>query len=151
MNGITIPLRTFFLVILLSSGQHYGNAEESVSKFLEPSQSQYSKELLARCLTDKGFVVYESITCSACRAQRKLFGNAFEFITVIECNPIVPEHQTDRCLEKEIWKTPTWIMEQDGKEIKRLEGYQLLKDLDTFSGCNIGTKLDGILQGHSGF
>ena len=151
MNGITKPLTTFLLIILLSGGQQNGRAGERVSKFLEPSQSQYSRELLARCLTDKGFVVYESITCSACRAQRKLFGKAFEYITAIECNPIVSEHQTDRCLEKEIWKTPTWILEQGGKEIKRLEGYQLLKDLDTFSGCDIDTKLDGVLHGHSGF
>ncbi len=147
MKVITIPLATFLLIILLSTAQQIGIAGESVSKFVNPFQSEYSKKLLASCLTNKGFVVYESVTCSDCRAQRKLFGKAFEYITAIECNPIVPEHQTDRCLQMEIWKTPTWILEQGGKEIKRLEGYQLLKDLNTFSGCNIDIKLDeGLLQ-----
>jgi hypothetical protein len=126
---------TLLLIILLSNCQQDSNDKNKALK-LEGS-SQQSKELLARCLADKGFVMYGSITCSACRAQRKLFGKAFEYIIAIECNPNAPDNQTDRCLEKDIRKVPTWILEKNGQEIKRLESYQLLKDLESFAGCGI--------------
>ena len=99
----------------------------------DPTPEQLEK--LARCLTDKGFVVYGTSTCSGCRAQRKAFGDAWSYINYVECDPHEPESQVDRCLKFKIRKTPTWILEVDGKEIKRLESYQLLEDLARFSGC----------------
>ena len=92
-------------------------------------------EPLARCLTEKGWVMYGSITCSACRAQRKAFGDAFALIAEVECNPHAPNTQVDRCLARDIATTPTWIQEQDGTEIARIPGYQLLEDLARETGC----------------
>lgn len=116
-----------FAVLLLASGG------ESYSQ--EPTQEQLAA--LAHCLTDKGFVMYGSITCSACAAQRKAFGQAFAHIREIECNPHAPNSQVQLCLKRKIRKTPTWIAEKDGKEVKRTEGYQLLEDLASFAGCNL--------------
>ncbi len=99
----------------------------------EPTQA--ALEGLAVCLSGKGVVMYGSITCSACRAQRKAFGDAFSHIKEIECNPHAPNTHAELCIEKNIQKTPTWIMEKDGKETKRIEGYQLLEDLASFAGC----------------
>jgi hypothetical protein len=75
------------------------------------------------------------LTCSACRAQRKAFGTAFAYITEIECHPHAENTQADRCIEKKIRFTPTWIAEPNGQELKRLEGYQLLATLASFAGC----------------
>jgi hypothetical protein len=97
--------------------------------------TQEALAALARCLTEQGFVMYGSITCSACRAQRKAFGPAFAYIEEIECNPHAANTQVERCLERKIQTTPTWIAEKNGKEIRRLEGYQLLEDLASFAGC----------------
>lgn len=116
-----------FAVLLLASGG------ESYSQ--ESTQEQLAA--LARCLTDKGFVMYGSITCSACAAQRKAFGQAFAHIREIECNPHALNSQVQLCLKRKIRKTPTWIAEKDGKEVKRIEGYQLLEDLASFAGCNL--------------
>lgn len=99
----------------------------------EPTQEALAG--LARCLTEKGVVMYGSITCSACRAQRKMFGQSFSQIKEVECNPNAPNTQVERCMKKKIEKTPTWIMERGGEEIKRLEGYQLPNDLASFAGC----------------
>jgi hypothetical protein len=93
-------------------------------------------EQLAQCLDDKGWVMYGSFTCSACRAQRKAFGDAFALIKEIECNPTAKNSQAERCLEKKIRKMPTWIREQDGAELGRLEGYQLLEDLAAGASCS---------------
>lgn len=112
-------------LLLASVGESYSG---------EPTQEELV--VLARCLTDKGFVMYGSITCSACSAQRKAFGQAFAHIKEIECNPHAPNSQVQLCLKRKIRKTPTWIAEKDGKEVKRIEGYQLLEDLASFAGCN---------------
>lgn len=92
-------------------------------------------ESFARCLSEKGYLMYSSFTCSHCRAQRKSFGSAFEYIKEIECNPSAPNTQVERCIENKIRKIPTWIQEVDGREQKRLEGYQLLEALSVSSGC----------------
>lgn len=90
---------------------------------------------MARCLTQNGWIMYGSITCSACRAQRKSFGAAFSEIVEIECNPNAPGTQVELCLEKKIGPTPTWIREVDGEERGRIEEYQLLEDLADLTGC----------------
>ncbi len=110
-----------------------GNSHADGSRFENPDEAALVE--LATCLTEKGWVMYGSITCSACRAQRKAFGKAFSHIKEIECNPHAPNTQVELCLERKIKKTPTWIMEKDGKEIKRIEGYQLLENLAPLSGC----------------
>lgn len=79
--------------------------------------------------------MYGSITCSACRAQRKGFGEAFAEINEIECNPNAPGTQVELCLKRKIGPTPTWIREEDGEERERIEGYQLMEDLADQTGC----------------
>ncbi len=95
----------------------------------------WTKDSLALCLAEKGWVMYGSITCSACRAQRKAFGKSFEHITEVECNPHIPNNQVELCLKRKIKKTPTWIREKDGKEIGRIVSYQLLEDLARLTDC----------------
>ncbi len=99
-------------------------------------QNAWANEQLARCMAEQGWVLYGSITCSACRAQRKAFGEAFAHITEIECNPHIAGNQVERCLDRKIRRTPTWIMEKDGVESGRIESYQLLEDLARLTGCD---------------
>lgn len=91
----------------------------------------------AKCLTEKGVRMYGSVTCSTCAKQRKLFGDSFQYISEIECNPRYPHAQTDRCIAKKIENTPTFIMEgPDQTEIKRMSpGLQSFEELAEFSGC----------------
>lgn len=98
-------------------------------------QSAWASERLARCMAEQGWIMYGSITCSACRAQRKGFGEAFAHITEIECNPHIANSQVERCLNRKIGQTPTWILEQEGVEIRRIEGYQLLENLERLTNC----------------
>jgi len=80
--------------------------------------------------------MYGSSTCSACLAQRKMFGEAFVHIREIECNPHAPDSEVDLCIAKKIRRTPTWILERDGQEIMRLQDYQLMETLSKESGCD---------------
>jgi len=91
----------------------------------------------AQCLKDEGVKMYGSMTCSICAKQKTLFGTSFQYINEIECHPRGKNPQTELCLQKDIQKTPTWILEKDGIEIKRLKGYQTLEKLSELSGCSM--------------
>ena len=123
------------LCCMFVSGCEKGDGTGDGARTKEPTQEALAG--LAQCLREKGVVMYGSITCSACRAQRKAFGPAFSHIKEVECNPNAPNTQVERCMKKKIQKTPTWIMEKGGEEMKRSEGYQLLNDLASFAGCKL--------------
>lgn len=88
----------------------------------------------AKCIAGKGIKVYGSELCSACRAEKKIFGPSWEFIGMIECNPNFEGNKADECLEVGIEITPTFIMGD-----KRAEGFQLMDELAEFSGCELPT------------
>lgn len=100
-----------------------------------PQEQTTDLNAFAQCLGEKGVKMYGSYICSACLATKKAFGPAFEHIEEIECHPRGPNPQTELCLTRNIQKTPAWIMEENGNEIKRLEGFQDFNDLAAFSGC----------------
>ena len=93
----------------------------------------------AKCIKQSGLKIYGSFTCSTCKRQRELFGSAWQYVGEIECHPRGENPQTELCLEKNIEKTPTWIFEKDGVDMKRVEGFQDLEGLAELSGCEIGT------------
>lgn len=97
-----------------------------------------SLDAFAQCLADKGVKMYGSYICSACLAQIKMFGGhegSFRYVDYIECHPRGPNPQTNLCLQRDIKATPTWILEKDNIEIKRLGSLQSFESLAEFSGC----------------
>jgi hypothetical protein len=89
----------------------------------------------SQCLAEKGWVMYSSFTCSACRAQRELFGPAAKYLKIVECSPHAPDNQSQQCLKMKIRYTPTWLLEKNGTEIKRIKGYKELEELAALTGC----------------
>ncbi len=80
----------------------------------------------AKCLTEKGLVVYGTDSCEWCQKQKADFKSAWQFINYANCI-----NDPQRCLAVNIESTPTWIS-TDGK---RLVGYQTLEKLSEESGC----------------
>src|SRR3989344_7745297 len=91
----------------------------------------------AGCLYDKGFVMYGSKGCAACAKQRAMFGDAFQFVEEIECDPRFEGVDRERCEPKKIVRTPTWVQEdEEGNELFRFPaGVVELDDLSAQSGC----------------
>jgi uncharacterized membrane protein len=89
---------------------------------------------LVKYMNEQGWTYYKSYTCSNCRRQEKLLGQAYEFVNSVECHPDGPDGNSELCLEKGIDKTPTWILERDGEEVMRLEGLQPIEKLTEVSG-----------------
>ena len=88
-----------------------------------------------QCLNSKGIVYYKSVRCSTCRRQEMIFGEASKKLNSIECHPDGENPRPELCLSKKITKTPTFLMESGGTEIKRIEGLQQIKDLSAFANC----------------
>ena len=81
---------------------------------------------LAKALTTAGVKIYGSEFCSACKYQKQMFGEAWRFITYINCDISATSGvQTAACRAKGITLYPTWEF-QDGS---RLEGVQQFKTL----------------------
>ena len=91
----------------------------------------------AKCLSEKGAKMYSSYVCSHCKSQKELFGSSFYYVNEIECHPQGPNSQTNLCRQKNVSGTPTWILEPNGIEEKRLAGKQSLESLSAFSGCEL--------------
>lgn len=97
--------------------------------------SQEQTVELTKCMTEKGWAMYSSATCSACRAQLELFGSAYVHLKIIECNPHAPDTQVELCLKKKIRYTPTWLKEENDMEVNRFKGYKELRDLASMTEC----------------
>ena len=59
---------------------------------------------LAQCLTDKGFAMYGTDSCTHCKDQKAEFGESFSLINFTECIKNEPV-----CTAKGIMLYPTWI------------------------------------------
>ena len=130
MNHKTIvPFSLMLLALFFSSIQ----ASEDSSRNPEVSRERLAE--FAQCMTKKGWVMYSSFTCSACRAQQELFGQATIHLKIIECNPHASNTQVQKCLEKQIRYTPTWVMERNDTEVKRSKGYKNSEELASMTGC----------------
>lgn len=104
-----------------------------------PKEEKLNLDAFAQCITDNGFKMYGSMTCSACASTKKFLGSSFQYIDYVECHPRGPNPQTDLCLKMDIFDTPDWTLEEDGEVIKRSSGYLRLKDLAEFTGCSLPT------------
>lgn len=107
--GIAASAVTYFAQTAVSTKTDYSSFVDSLNK--------------------KGVVYYKSVKCSNCRRQEKLLGKAYPKLNSVECHPEGKNPQPELCLSKGIKKTPTFLLEKDGQEIKRLEGLQQIKNI----------------------
>lgn len=99
-----------------------------VAVFVFPRQPQEANVLdgFAQCLTQKGAVMYGAYWCSHCQNEKRAFGDAFKYVTYVECtkDPKV-------CTDAGVKGYPTWKF-PDGRT---LEGEQGIEGLSRSSGC----------------
>lgn len=76
----------------------------------EPTEvtTDINVEILAQCLSKKGAVMYGAFWCPHCQAQKKLFGDDFQFITYQECDAKGPGGNPQVCKSQGITGYPTW-------------------------------------------
>lgn len=82
--------------------------------------------VLAKCLTEKGVKMYGAEWCGHCQNQKKMFGEAFQFVNYIDCDKNV-----QACDEAAVRGYPTWLING-----QKYEGEQTLEELASAAGCN---------------
>lgn len=91
------------------------------------TDTQWKYDTFAKCLTEKGAVMYGTQWCKFCKAQKEIFGNSFRFVNYVDC-----EKQANKCIQDGVNGYPTWII--DGKVYS---GKQELLDLAFLTGCKL--------------
>ncbi|MBW2967652.1 hypothetical protein KY362_04145 [Candidatus Woesearchaeota archaeon] len=104
------------LIILVAGGFAYANSRPGTG---------YDE--FAQCLTEKGAVMYGAYWCSHCKAQKRDFGEAFQYINYVECT-----EDKDVCTDAGIKGFPSWVI--DGKVYS---GRQPLERLAELTQCEL--------------
>jgi hypothetical protein len=81
----------------------------------------------AKCLTDKGVIMYGSATCPHCQDQKKMFGDSFKYINYIECS------NDPRCTQAGIQYVPTWSI----NGTLQPAGEKTIQELSSLTGCQV--------------
>jgi len=82
--------------------------------------------------------MYGSFKCGSCAQQRRILGEELfdKFPIEIECHPMGEGAELERCEEKGVEKTPTWIQEdENGTVVNFVEGFQPPAKLAKLFGC----------------
>jgi len=108
--------------------------------FRESTVRKQELQPFAKCLSDRGVVMFGSEKCPFCQRQKELFGSSFQNIRYIDCDT-----EDVDCAEQSVVSLPTWIWFEvlgsggRGKEIERHTGVLTLQELAamTGDGCTI--------------
>lgn len=93
----------------------------------QPTQTQTTNlDEFAQCLTEKWAIMYGSANCPHCLAQKKMFGDSFQYVTYVECM-----EETERCTNLK------WVPTREIGEGNYLEGKQALSTLAKETGCDL--------------
>ena len=96
----------------------------------------YSRENVdnfAKCLTEKGAVMYGTFWCPHCANVKKEFGESFRYIEYVECDPRGDNEQSELCIKKGIEAYATFEF-TDGS---RLVGEPSFEELSSKTGCEV--------------
>ncbi len=90
------------------------------------------KEKIAKCLTERGFIVYIADWCPFCRQQKELFGAAAKYLPYIDCyDPEGERGNLAKC--PGLRGVPLW---KDGKGNEVPGGMIQIRRLVKASGCD---------------
>lgn len=116
-----LVLATFMSLFVILSNHHAFNRDTDF-------------DVTAQCLTEKNVEFFGTFWCPSCGKVKKTLGSAFQYIQYVECDPKGENSQTQRCLDLEIDKYPTWIDDQG----KRLNAQKDMFKVAEFFDCPVG-------------
>jgi len=130
-SPVAIVFLSLIVLLAIPYGTHMVQSEN-----LQSTAPESRAVRLAKHLTATGATMYGTYWCPHCKAQKKLFGDAFKYVTYVDCDPGAPRNSNPAlCKAKGIRKYPTWIISG-----RRYLGVQPLSELEYLSGFNIQRK-----------
>lgn len=83
-----------------------------------------STEEIAKCIGENS-ELYIQLGCHACEFQENMFGEDYQYLTVIDCF-----FDQQLCIDKDIKGTPTWIINEEF-----YLGARSIEELKNLTGC----------------
>jgi hypothetical protein len=115
------------IVVLLLGGFALAKLSTGSVKVATPAMTEFAK-----CLTEKGAVMYGAEWCGHCKSQKLAFGSAVSEISYVECTvPGNPSAQAEECRAAKVDSYPTWVF-ADGS---RQSGAMPMGELAERTGC----------------
>ena len=97
------------------------------------NRNQHKYDGFARCLKDRGLVMYGAYWCPHCQEQKKMFAASFEYVPYIECGVQGDTRGVQQvCKDAGIKHFPTWQFPPTGERAERVFELDALSDR---SGC----------------
>jgi len=84
-------------------------------------------DTFAKCLTEKGAVLYTSKACESCNQQKAIFKDSYQYLTVINC-----DEDPSTCDAQEIKYGPVWIINK-----QKYFGLHGVPRLAEITGCEV--------------
>ena len=84
----------------------------------------------AKCLTEKGAVMYGASWCAHCKEQKATLGDSFKYIKYVEC----PDN-TQFCIDKGIEGYPTWLFGTSTNKVEGFDKNSTMQELSKISSC----------------
>ncbi|MEK6894204.1 MAG: hypothetical protein AABX10_01960 [Nanoarchaeota archaeon] len=97
------------------------------------SYVQEDIDIFAKCLTEKGAVMYGAFWCPHCAKVKKAFGESFRYVEYVECDPRGEDEQSLLCIEKQIESYATF--EFNDNPSTRIVGEPTFEELAIATGC----------------
>jgi hypothetical protein len=95
-----------------------------------PAPGKYAD--VAKCLTEKGVIMYGAYWCPHCANQKKVFGGDFQFVKYQECDPKGVGGDKAICVKAGVSSYPTWGFPGQGN----LVGEQSVAALADLANCS---------------
>jgi glutaredoxin len=86
---------------------------------------------LAKHLTEVGAIFYGAYWCPHCQDQKKLFGDAMQYVTYYECDPKGENSKAEACQAAGIESYPTWII--NGQKYSGLQTFANLAKYSSYT------------------
>lgn len=90
-----------------------------------PKPGKYAEA--AKCLTEKGVVMYGAYWCPHCANQKKFWGDDFQFIKYQECDDKGANGNHKLCIEQGVTQYPTWFFPGQGNLVGEQQPWDLAK------------------------
>ena len=98
-------------------------------KYLPPPDGKYDS--FAQCIKASGATFYGAFWCPHCQNEKKLFGDAVQFLPYVECSTPDGNAQLQVCEDSSIKSYPTWVFKDGSRLIGEVPFYQLAQK----TGC----------------
>ncbi len=119
--GIIVLVIIVLVIVFSSKGKDRSYPQDQIDSF-------------AKCLTEKGVIMYGTFWCPNCARTKARFGSSFKYINYVECDPNGKDQQAELCVEKKIENYDTWIFTSG----KWLVGEPTFEQIAKESDCPLG-------------